>query len=68
MPRPGRVVAALLVAASTVVSAGCVLVPVGRPVAAAPAVVVPAPPVVVAPAPPHYRVHRGYWYGYGRYW
>jgi hypothetical protein len=67
MSRPGGVVAALLLVAGALVSAGCVLVPVGRPVAAAPAVVVPAPPVVVAPAPA-YRVHRGYWRGYGRHW
>jgi hypothetical protein len=61
--------ALLLLGAVTILS-GCVLVPAGPPVAAEPAIVVPAPGVIVAPRPV-YRYHRGYyggWRGHGRHW
>jgi hypothetical protein len=67
--RPGLVVRALEMLGAAALMGGCVFVPVGPPVVAEPAVVVPAP-VIVAPGPP-YRVHRGYYGGYwrgGRYW
>jgi hypothetical protein len=61
-------IAKLLLVAALALLSGCVLVPVGPPVFAEPAVVVPAP-VVVAPG---YRAYRGYYGGYrggyyGRY-
>ena len=65
MPRSSGIVAALLVAGTLVLTSGCVFVPVGPPVLAEPAVVVPAP-VIVAPGPPVYRGYRGYWGGYRR--
>jgi hypothetical protein len=63
---------AILLLAVVALTSGCVLVPVGPPVVAEPAVVVPGP-VIVAPRPPVYRFHRGYYggryrHGYGRHW
>jgi hypothetical protein len=49
-------IAVLLLAVAAALTAGCVLVPVGPPVVARPAVVVPAP-VIVAPG------HRGHHHG-----
>jgi hypothetical protein len=66
--RPGGVVRALVMLGAVALMGGCVFVPVGPPIAAEPAVVVPGP-VIVAPRPPVYRFHRGYYGGgYGRYW
>jgi hypothetical protein len=71
MPLPNALIAALLLAGTVVLTSGCVFVPVGRPVHAEPAVVVPLP-VIVAPGHPvrgGYRGHgHGYRRGYGRYW
>jgi hypothetical protein len=65
--RPGAVLRALAMLGAVALTSGCVLVPVGPPVVAEPAIVVPAP-VVVAPRPV-YRVHPGYYGHYGRgYW
>lgn len=54
---------AIMLLAVMTLTSGCLLVPVGPPVVAEPAVVVPAP-VIVAPRPA-YRVYRGY---HGGYW
>jgi hypothetical protein len=53
-----KIASLLLVASLGAVAGGCVAVPVGPPVAAAPVVVAP-PPVVVVPRPA-YPVY-GYW-------
>ena len=62
---------ALLLAGVVALTSGCVFVPLGPPVVAEPAVVVPAP-VIVAPGHAGYRGYRGYYggyrRGYGRYW
>lgn len=70
--QPGAVLRALALLGTVTLMGGCVFVPVGPPVVAEPAVVVPGP-VIVAPRPPVYRFHRGhygggYWRGYGRHW
>jgi hypothetical protein len=70
--RPGAVLPAVALLGAVAFMSGCVFVPVGPPVVAEPAIVVPAP-VIVAPRPPVYRFHRGYYgggygRGYGRYW
>jgi hypothetical protein len=66
--RPGVVLRAIVLLGAVALTSGCLLVPVGPPVVAEPAVVVPAP-VIVAPRPA-YRFHRGYhggyWHGHGR--
>jgi hypothetical protein len=60
--RLATVASVLLVVGLGAVAGGCVAVPVGPPIAVAPAPVVVAPPVVVVPRPA-YPV-----YGYGRRW
>jgi len=56
--RPGVVVRAIVLLGTVALMGGCVFVPVGLPVVAEPAIIVPAPR-------PVYRVHPGY---YGGYW
>jgi hypothetical protein len=58
-------VAALLLAAAAALVSGCVLVPVGPPVVARPAIVAPAPVIVTPGHRGHYR-HQGYHGGYRR--
>lgn len=55
--RSGRLVAAMLLAASLGAS-GCVLVPAPVPVIGPPVVVAPPRPVVVVPGRPVYRAYR----------
>jgi hypothetical protein len=57
--RSGRVVAAMLLAASLGAS-GCVLVPAPVPVFGPPVVVAPPRPVVVIPGRPVYRAYHPY--------
>lgn len=51
----------VLLAAATVGTSACVLVPVPEPIVGAPAIVGPAP-VIVVPRP-HYHHRGGYYYG-----
>jgi len=55
-----KIASLLLVAGLGAVAGGCIAVPVGPPVAAAPAPVVVAPPPVVVVPRPAYPVY-GYW-------
>lgn len=70
--RPAAVLRAIVMLGAVALTSGCLLVPVGPPVVAEPAIVVPSP-VIVAPRPPAHRFHRGYygggyWRGHGRHW
>jgi hypothetical protein len=63
--------AGLLLTVVVALMSGCILVPVGPPVVAEPAVVVPGP-VIVAPGHRRQGGHHGYYHGgyrggYGRY-
>lgn len=68
--RPGGMIRALTLVGAMALLGGCVFVPVGPPVVAEPAVVVPGP-VIIAPGRA-YHGHRGYYggyrRGYGRHW